>query len=654
MLTFTDTALRRGTRELLSNVNVTIHRRQKVGITGANGVGKSSLFQMLLGQLTPDRGELSVPGNAIIAHVAQSTPDSDLSAVEYVVQGDAELVDIERQLADAVASADGLAQAELHEKLNSIDGYAARARASRLLHGLGFNRPDMDRTVREFSGGWRMRLNLAQALMCRSDLLLLDEPTNHLDLDAVIWVEEWLRAYPGTLLVISHDRDFLDRVITHIAHIEQATLTLYSGNYSDFERLRAERLAQQAATHSRQQREIAHVRSFVERFRAKATKARQAQSRIKMLEKMELINPAHVDTQFSFAFREPDKMPNPLLALEDMVAGYGDLTVLDNVQFGIQPGDRFGLLGRNGAGKSTFIRVLADDLKIQSGERRSARDLKVGYFAQHQLEQLDPSASPMLHFKRLDPNADDKSLRSYLGSFGFQGDMALDPVAPFSGGEKARLVLALTVYQKPNLLLLDEPTNHLDLEMRHALTRALQEFDGAMVVVSHDRHLLESVADRLFLVADTSVSEFDGDLEDYRRWLLSSRNLGRREDAEAAAVDSVEAQAPGDDAQVSKPAPVDNSREARAERRRKDAQQRKQQQALRKRCQKLEQEVERLTAEKEANQQLLGDAGLYEADRWEELKPLTDRQHELENALERAESDWLELSEQLEAQKSAS
>jgi len=402
MLSFTETALRRGTRQLLSNVNVTIHKRQKVGITGANGVGKSSLFQMLLGEITPDHGDLSVPANAIIAHVAQSTPDSSLSALEYVVQGDAELVDVERKLADAVAGGDGVAQAELHEHLNSIDGYAARARAARLLHGLGFNNPDMDRGVRDFSGGWRMRLNLAQALMCRSDLLLLDEPTNHLDLDAVIWVEEWLRAYPGTLLVISHDRDFLDRVITHIAHIEQQSLTLYTGNYSDFERLRAERLAQQAATHSRQQREIAHVRSFVDRFRAKATKARQAQSRIKMLERMELINPAHVDSEFSFVFREAEKMPNPLLSIEDMVAGYGDLTVLDGVQFGIQPGDRFGLLGRNGAGKSTFIRVLANDLRIRSGERRAARDLKVGYFAQHQLEQLDPSASPMLHFKRLD------------------------------------------------------------------------------------------------------------------------------------------------------------------------------------------------------------------------------------------------------------
>jgi len=651
MLSFTETTLRRGTRQLLSNVNVTIHKRQKVGITGANGVGKSSLFQMLLGEIAPDHGDLSLPANAIIAHVAQSTPDSDLSALEYVVQGDAELVEIERRLADAVSSGDGVGQAELHEHLNSIDGYAARARAARLLHGLGFNNPDMDRGVREFSGGWRMRLNLAQALMCRSDLLLLDEPTNHLDLDAVIWVEEWLRAYPGTLLVISHDRDFLDRVITHIAHIEQQSLTLYTGNYSAFERLRAERLAQQAATHSRQQREIAHVRSFVDRFRAKATKARQAQSRIKMLERMELINPAHVDSEFSFAFDEAEKMPNPLLSIEEMVAGYGDLTVLDNVQFGIQPGDRFGLLGRNGAGKSTFIRVLADDLKIQSGERRGARDLKVGYFAQHQLEQLDPGATPMLHFKRLNPKADDKSLRSYLGGFGFQGDMALAPVAPFSGGEKARLVLAMTVYQKPNLLLLDEPTNHLDLEMRHALTRALQEFEGAMVVVSHDRHLLESVADRLFLVADNGVREFDGDLEDYRRWLLSSRNtrdLEQHASAESA-VDSGDSDANVSTATTKESTPVvDNSREARAQRRREDAEQRKQKQTLRKRCQQLEKEVEKLTAEKHENQLLLGDNTLYEADRWEELKPLMDRQAEIEEKLSRAESEWLEASEAFE------
>ena len=650
MLSFTETALRRGTRQLLSNVNVTIHKKQKVGITGANGVGKSSLFQMLLGEITPDHGDLSLPANAIIAHVAQSTPDSSLSALEYVVQGDAELVEVERKLADAVAAGDGVGQAELHEHLNSIDGYAARARAARLLHGLGFNNPDMDRGVREFSGGWRMRLNLAQALMCRSDLLLLDEPTNHLDLDAVIWVEEWLRAYPGTLLVISHDRDFLDRVITHIAHIEHESLTLYTGNYSDFENLRAERLAQQAATHSRQQREIAHVRSFVDRFRAKATKARQAQSRIKMLERMELINPAHVDSEFSFAFREAEKMPNPLLSIEDMVAGYGDLTVLDNVQFGIQPGDRFGLLGRNGAGKSTFIRVLADDLKILSGERRGAKDLKVGYFAQHQLEQLDPNATPMLHFKRLDPKADDKSLRSYLGGFGFQGDMALAPVAPFSGGEKARLVLALTVYQRPNLLLLDEPTNHLDLEMRHALTRALQEFEGAMVVVSHDRHLLESVADRLFLVADNGVSEFDGDLEDYRRWLLSSRNTRHLESGPTATQGDDSESSAGATVSQAPAQGVDNSREARAQRRREDAEQRKQRQALRKRCQQLEREVEKLTAVKTENQLLLGDNALYEADRWEELKPLMDRQAEIEEQLSRAESEWLEASEALEQQ----
>jgi len=507
-----------------------------------------------------------------------------------------------------VAAGDGLKQATLHEKLAAIDGYAARARAGRLLHGLGFNPEHLDMPVRSFSGGWRMRLNLAQALMCRSDLLLLDEPTNHLDLDAVIWVEQWLTAYDGTLLLISHDRDFLDRVVTHIGHIEQTGMTMYTGNYSEFEKLRAERLANQTAAFSKQQREIAHVRSFVDRFKAKATKAKQAQSRLKMLERMELINPAHVDSEFDFEFREPDKLPDPLVRLDRVNAGYGDVRVLDTISLSISPGDRFGLLGRNGAGKSTLIRTIAGDLNPQHGERETAKDLRVGYFAQHQLEQLNPDASPVDHLKKIDRFISDKEARAFLGGFGFQGEMALAPSAPFSGGEKARLVLALLVYQKPNLLLLDEPTNHLDLGMRHALTRALQDFDGAMVVVSHDRHLLESVSDRLYLVSEGKVDEFIDDLEAYRKWLLAERKESKTQEE-----DAVEA-------------PKDNSREARKERRQADADRRKQLQTVRNRVKKLDREVEKLTKEKSDIETQLADQSLYEDDNWEDLKSLHDKQ----------------------------
>ena len=409
--------------------------------------------------------------------------------------------------------------AHLLADMESIHGYSANSVAARLMHGLGFNAEQEQLPVSSFSGGWRMRLNLAQALMCRSDLLLLDEPTNHLDLEAVIWLEDWLRAYPGMLMLISHDRDFLDRVVTHIAHIEQQTLTLYTGNYSDFEVRRAQHLAHQQAQYEKQQREITHIQSFVDRFKAKASKARQAQSRVKALEKMTIISQAHVDSPFDFHFSTPENLPNPLLRLEDATAGYGDKTILQNINMNIVEGDRIGLLGHNGAGKSTLIKLLAGEISPQSGTRSPAKGINVGYFAQHQLEQLDKHASPLLHLQRIDPKATEQKLRSYLGGFAFQGDMATAQVAPFSGGEKARLVLALLVYQRPNLLLLDEPTNHLDLEMRLALTTALQEFEGALIVVSHDRHLLRTVADTLLLVADGAVNDFDGDLEDYRRWV---------------------------------------------------------------------------------------------------------------------------------------
>jgi ATP-binding cassette subfamily F protein 3 len=524
MLNFSDLSLRRGPRLLFEQASFTIHPGHKVGLTGANGCGKSSLFALLRGELHADSGDFSIPPKWVIAHVAQETPALEKSAIDYVLDGDVELRQVERALEAAVMADDGHKQGELHAQLEAIDGYTARSRASRLLHGLGFKPGEEERLVTTFSGGWRMRLNLAQALMCRSDLLLLDEPTNHLDLDAVIWLQEWLRSYPGTLMLISHDRDFLDEVVDEILHVEQQRITLYSGNYSAFEHIRAERLANQQSAYEKQQREIKHVQSYIDRFRAKATKAKQAQSRIKALQRMEQIAPAHVDSPFHFAFRSPEKLPDPLLMLDKIDVGYDDKLILNGVRLSLYPGDRIGLLGHNGAGKSTLIKLIAGELSCRAGEIKPAKDLKVGYFAQHQLEQLHAESTPVEHLQRLDPKADEQSLRDYIGGFGFTNDRALSPVAPFSGGEKARLVLALLVYQRPNLLLLDEPTNHLDLEMRHALALALQDFEGALVVVSHDRHLLRSVTDKLLLVDSGKADEFDGDLDDYRRWISTQQN----------------------------------------------------------------------------------------------------------------------------------
>ena len=519
MLKFTNLSLRRGPRELLQDVDLTIHSGQKAGITGSNGVGKSSLFALILGHLHADAGDVSIPKSLIIAHVAQETPALDSTAIDYVLDGDIQLRQLEKEIKTAEENNDGEALAHLYSDMDAIDGYTANSRAATLLNGLGFTTEQESFGVKQFSGGWRMRLNLAQALMCRSDILLLDEPTNHLDLDAVIWLEVWLKNYKGTLLLISHDRDFLDNVADNIAHIENQGVTLYSGNYSAFELRRAEFLATQQSAFEKQQREVQHMQKFVERFKAKATKAKQAQSRVKALERMELIAPAHVDSPFNFHFRQADKMPNPLLTLDEVAIGYKETPLLSKVKLTIHPGDRVGLLGHNGAGKSTLIKLLSGELKALQGDVTTAKELNIGYFAQHQLEQLDFEASPLLHLQRLDPKATESDLRKYLGGFAFNNDMAIEPVAPLSGGEKARLVLALVVYQKPNLLLLDEPTNHLDLEMRHALTVAMQEFEGAMIIVSHDRHLLRTVTDNLLLVAHGKVVEFDGSLDDYRVWL---------------------------------------------------------------------------------------------------------------------------------------
>ncbi len=519
MLELRDVSLRRGPRLLFANADLTLHSGQRVGVTGANGTGKSSLFALLRGELHADTGDCRLPPNWTIAQVAQETPALDIPALDYVLRGDAELERLQAQLRDAETAHDGHLLAQLHAQLEAIDGYSAPSRAARLMHGLGFKADQERLPVAQFSGGWRMRLNLAQALMCRSDLLLLDEPTNHLDLDAVLWLEEWLQRYPGMLLLISHDREFLDRTVQHILHIEREQVRLYAGNYSEFENRRAELLAQQQSAFERQQREIAHIQHFIDRFKAKASKAKQAQSRIKALGRLERIAAAHADSPFHFEFPAPAKLPHPLLQLEKISAGYADTTILSNVELSLAPGDRLGLLGPNGAGKSTLIKLLAGVIEPQSGKRLPAPDLDIGYFAQHQLEQLHAQSSPLLHLQRLAPRASEQSLRDFLGGFGFAGARAESAVAPFSGGEKARLVLAMLVYQAPNLLLLDEPTNHLDLEMRLALELALQDYPGAVVLVSHDRHLLRTVTDSFLLVAGGQALPFDGDLDDYRRWL---------------------------------------------------------------------------------------------------------------------------------------
>lgn len=612
---------------MFANASFTIHKGQKVGVTGANGAGKSSLFALLRGELHLDEGDFSMPPGLEIAHVAQETPAADCSAIDYVIDGDRELRRLQQQLAAAEQADDGLKQAQLHAMLDTIGGYSAQARASRLMSGLGFAADQEQNPVSSFSGGWRMRLNLAQALMCRSDVLLLDEPTNHLDLDAVIWLQDWLCKYPGTLLLISHDRDFLDAITDHIVHIEQNKAEIYTGNYSAFETMRAEKLAQQQAAYLKQQREIAHIQSFVDRFKAKATKARQAQSRIKALERMELIAQAHVDSPFDFSFPKPGRMPNPLLTLDKADIGYGQKRVIERVSLSISPGDRIGLLGPNGAGKSSLIKVLAGAMPPLSGTRREADALRIGYFAQHQLEQLRTDESPLWHLQKLDNQATEKDLRNFLGGFDFQGDKVLESVKPFSGGEKARLVLAMLVYQNPNLLLLDEPTNHLDLEMRHALSVALQDYEGAIVVVSHDRHLLRSVTDQLLLVADGQARPFDGDLDDYRLWLAE-----QKKGEEKAAPDAAPAV-------------------SRKDQRKLDAERRQKLKPLFDALKKAEQAVEKYHAEQRQLEQQLADPSIYADSEKGRLKQLMERKAQVDKALNEAEAAWMEAEERVEEAK---
>ena len=522
MIQLRDITLQRGALRLLEGANLTIYPGRRVGIIGRNGCGKSSFFQALMGRLLIDHGDLQVPAQWQMAHMAQDAPLSEHSVVSYTIDGDPRLRKVQRLLADAEKSTDTDKIVKLHVKLDELDGYQAKHRAEKILHGLGFTQDEIIRPVNSFSGGWRMRVKLAQTLMCQSDLLLLDEPTNHLDLDATLWVEQWLRSYSGTMLLISHDRDFLDNVVEEIVHIENLQTLSYRGNYSSFEKQRAERLAQQQASFEKQQQRIGEIHQFVNRFRAKATKAKQAQSRLKELAKMELIAPAHIDSPFYFRFREQAKNSTPLIKLQGVATGYSNKVVLDDININIQPGTRIGLLGHNGAGKSTLIKCLVGDLDIIHGDRVCGKHLRIGYFAQHQLEALDLSASAVEHLQNLTPDENEQSLRDFLGGFDFHGAKATEPIAPFSGGEKARLALAIVVWQAPNLLLLDEPTNHLDLDMRHAVTEALQGYRGALMIISHDRHLLRNSADEFYLVADNTVTPFDGNLDDYQLWAKSN------------------------------------------------------------------------------------------------------------------------------------
>ena len=629
MLALTNISLRRGRKVLIENASFQVHAGQRMGVIGANGCGKSSLFAMFLGELEPDDGELALDTRDVIAHVAQESPHGSGSAVDYVMDGDRELREVQTAIAAGEADENQPDLHILYERMEAIDGFTADSRASRLLHGLGFSADEYQKPVNAFSGGWRMRLNLARALMCRSDILLLDEPTNHLDLPAILWLERWLKRYEGILLIVSHDRDFLDQVCTRIAHIEHEDIRLFTGNYSQFESQRAEQLAQQQAMFTRQQKEIKHIQSYVDRFRYKASKARQAQSRLKMLERMEQISPAHVDSPFRFHFIEPKKQPQHLLGLTDAAVGYGEDVILDKINLNLSAGDRIGLLGVNGAGKSTLVKALSTGSTLLTGDRVLSKDTKIGYFAQHQLELLRPEHSPIDHLRDYAPDDREQDHRNYLGRFGFSGERIFEPVAPFSGGEKARLVLALMIRQGPNLLLLDEPTNHLDLEMRQALSVALIEYTGALVVISHDRHLLRSVCDELLIVHDGIVDRFNRSIDDYPAWLKE-----QEENADQVAAKWQDQPTK----QVSK-----------KQQRQEQALRRQRLKPLYDKVRNIEKDLASHRSQLTELDESLADESLYsDVNRKSELTQLVKDQAAVKAAVEALEWDWLEASEELE------
>ena len=634
MIVFSNLSLKRGQTELLENASATINPKQKVGLVGKNGCGKSSLFALLKKELTPEGGEVNYPSNWRVSWVNQETPALDISAIDYVIQGDREYCRLQQELKQANERNDGNAIARIHGQLETLDAWTIQSRAASLLHGLGFSQEETTQPVKAFSGGWRMRLNLAQALLCPSDLLLLDEPTNHLDLDAVIWLERWLVQYQGTLVLISHDRDFLDPIVTKILHIENQKLNEYTGDYSSFEVQRATKLAQQTAMYRQQQQKISHLQKYIDRFKAKATKAKQAQSRMKALERMELIVPAYVDNPFTFEFRPPQSLPNPLMMIEQASAGYasgeGAVEILSKIKLNLVPGSRIGLLGKNGAGKSTLIKLLAGELTALSGTVQLAKGVQLGYFAQHQLDTLRVDESALWHMQKLAPEQTEQQVRDYLGSFAFHGDKVNQAVKFFSGGEKARLVLALIVWQRPNLLLLDEPTNHLDLDMRQALTEALVDYEGSLVVVSHDRHLLRNTVEEFYLVHDKKVEEFKGDLEDYQKWLSEQNSTSENKDSEKV----------GDN---------ENSVQNRKEQKRREAELRQQTAPLRKKITQLEEKMNKFSSELANIENQLADTELYNAENKEKLTALLAQQVDVKKALDDVETEWMTAQEELEA-----
>ncbi|MGJ8663638.1 MAG: ATP-binding cassette domain-containing protein [Marinicella sp.] len=626
MIQLTNLSLRRGHKLLFEDASISIHPGQKAGLTGANGTGKSSLFALLMNHLHADLGECSVPKHWQIAHVKQETPALEQSALDYVLDGDVVFRNVEQKIAAATEQEQHDKLGELYAEMEHIGGYAAHAKAGRLLHGLGFGVGEELNSVKSFSGGWRMRLNLAQALMCPSDLLLLDEPTNHLDLEAVVWLQDWLKRYEGTLLLISHDRDFLDGVVKHILHIEHEKLTLYSGNYSDFEKTRMEQLALQQAMFEKQQKQIAHMQSYVDRFRYKASKAKQAQSRLKALERMDTIAAAQVENPFHFEFYPCQNLKHQIVELEHADIGYGEVNIFQDLSFSVTAGARIGLLGRNGAGKSTLIKAMSGEKELKKGELKTAKDLHIGYFAQHQLEQLDLNSSCIEHVIQLDAKinntaATEQSIKNFLGGFGFRGEKADTPIKPFSGGEKARLALALIVYQRPDLLLLDEPTNHLDLNMRDAISFALQSYEGAVILVSHDKHMLNSVIDEMVYIDRGQIHPFDGDLDEYQSFIKAQ--IKQAESDEAASNNVVVITSKKQDHKAKK--------------------------AAKNRLQKLERMIDDYTQKLVDVTAQLGTEEIYNPENAHELTLCLNQSKELKMKLDEAEAEWLELSEELGA-----
>ena len=619
MLSFNNLELVLGGKTLFDDVSLTIHHHQKVGLVGANGTGKTSLFKVIKKEIEVDQSTVSFPNDLRISYLAQEVPSSDVIALQYVLSGDYRLIEIQHEIELAEKEEKFELLAELYETYSALDGYSAKSKAEQLMVGLGFKSEDFSKSLKDFSGGWRVRLNLAKTLMQPSDLMLLDEPTNHLDLDAILWLSNWIKSFPGALILISHDRDFLDDCVSSIAHLYRQSIELYSGNFTQFEILRAAKLAEIQSNFIKQQKEVAHMQSFINRFKAKATKARQAQSRVKALEKMELIAPAHIDSPFNFTISETEKISNPLIALSESNLGY-DNPILSKINLTIAPGDRIGLLGPNGAGKSTLIKSIVGSIPVLDGDREIGSNFRVGYFSQHQVDDLDLSISAFTHIQRLDETKTEKQIRTYLGGFNFKGDKVKDPIHLFSGGEKARLAFAIISYQKPNILLMDEPTNHLDMEMRHALTIALQAFKGAILLISHDRHLLNSSVDHFYLVDNGGVDIFNGDLNDYKNYILDIKSTGIKETKKKSKTSKEDRD---DNTKLLKSLSTDIS--------------------------KLEKRLLRLNAKLEEANLKLADPNLYKDDSADNLQDLIRNQLELSNEVELADQQWMDKVTQLES-----